>query len=329
MLVASALVAGVAVVTRPAEAAKPKKKKVPPPPEPVKPVEPPKPLVTEPPKAEPVKPAEPKPADPSTTKPGAGDKVPQKAPEKLPDPAPHKQVAKPLDPGLPRPRSTFEGFILGFDVGYGTAGGEDGPLIPVASSPGVDTSSVQYKMANDAWKQQRIDDRTHYDQGVTTSKGGGLSVALRIGYNIKGFVSLWADMSGHMSPGSGVDLAGGGTVAAMLGLHPVSWFVPEAPYDVKLYGGYGFFDILGYKEAVFQQEAKGKAWTGSALPFGVAFAYKFDRLSAFAMGLDLRFVRASYDKWIYNNDKDLASRMDDDPVKTLRFEPRLTFGWNL
>ena len=45
------------------------------------------------------------------------------------------------------------------------------------------------------------------------------------------------------------------------------------------------------------------------------------------MGLDLRFVSASYDKWVYNNDKDISSKLST-PETTFRFEPRLMFGWH-
>ena len=164
---------------------------------------------------------------------------------------------------------------------------------------------------------------------MTTAVGEGAAAALQIGYNIKGYVSLWLDLSYHGTFGSTIDTAGNGTAAAMLGLHPLRFIGPDLPVDWKLYGGYGFFDILFYHETVFQPEATGKAWTGKALPFGTQFEYKFSDDSPFALGIDLRGVSANYEKWIYNNDKDISSTPSaDKPVTTFRKEGRLTFGWH-
>ena len=135
---------------------------------------------------------------------------------------------------------------------------------------------------------------------------------------------MWADLSWHGTFGSKIDMAGNGTAAAMVGFHPLR-FVRDGqlPVDVKIYGGYGFFDILYYYEAEMQSEAKGKAWTGSSLPFGLQTEYRLT--DHFAMGLDLRLVKASYDKWIYNNDNNISSTLTT-PETTLRFEPRISFA---
>ncbi len=141
-------------------------------------------------------------------------------------------------------------------------------------------------------------------------------------------VPLWA---GGMSFGSWVGMNVGvedPRVSTLIGIHPLRFWRADLPVDVRLYSGIGAFEVLYYYETEFQTEAKGKAWTGTSLPFGLQTEYKIDRDGAFAIGVDLRLVRGSYNKWIYNNDKDIASRLDDAPVTTLRFAPRLTFGFH-
>lgn len=220
-------------------------------------------------------------------------------------------------------RSIFEGFFLNLNLGYGLAGGTDGPVIPPlqqgSTPPPAGTPDTAALKALSP---------TRYDRAVTTNRGSGVAAGIQIGYNIKGYVSIWADLGWHGTFGSTADLAGGGTASAIVGFHPLRFAKNgQLPIDVKLYGGYGFFDINYYYEAEFQIDAKGKAWTGTAIPFGLSSEYKFDKKGVFAMGLDLRFVRASYDKWIYNNDKDIASHLTT-PETTLRFEPKLMFGWH-
>ena len=232
-------------------------------------------------------------------------------------------------------RPIFEGFFLNFNVGYASSGGTAGPAIPETTPPiSVVTQIGPIPIEKYTFAQWRDVGCTKYGparcyaKGVTTDVGSGMAAALQVGYNIKGYVSLWADFSFHGHFGSKVDMAGNGTVAAMLGIHPLR-FVQDGqlPVDVRLYGGYGFFDILYYYETQFQDEATGKAWTGTSIPFGLATEYKFDKRGVFAIGADLRFVSASYSKWIFNNDKDIASTLPS-PHTTFRFEPRLVLGWH-
>lgn len=252
-------------------------------------------------------PVEPKPA-PLQEKPNVVAPVPEATPGE------GVQVVTPEKPKPKRKKAAWEGFFLNFNVGYATAGGKDGPAIP---EPNGATGLGFLRTTNP--------DR--YGQAITTNKGSGVAAAFQIGYNIKGLVSLWADLSWHGSFGSKADTAGAGTAAAMLGLHPLRLWRDDLPVDVKLYGGYGFFDILYYYETVFQPEATGKAWTGTAIPFGLSAEYRFDDEGVFTMGADLRMVQASYSKWIYNNDKDISSKVD--PAETtFRIEPRLMFGWH-
>lgn len=238
------------------------------------------------------------------------------------NPPPRKDAVPGEDDDEDKP-SMFEGFFLNLNLGYATAGGKDGPEIPALSVGGSNPPAGTPPL-----KTYASETPDRYARAVTTNKGSGLAIAIQIGYNIKGFVSLWADISGHGSFGSSLDTAGVGTGAAMLGFHPLRFVKKgQLPVDIKLYGGFGFFEIMAYQEAEFQIDAKGKAWLGTSIPFGMSTEYKFNKKGAFAMGLDLRFVSAAYDKWVYNNDKDIASKLTT-PETTFRFEPRLMFGWH-
>jgi hypothetical protein len=251
---------------------------------------------------------------------------PERAVEEAPArqaPVSYDVVPVPADvaPAVTASRASFEGFFFSLNFGYATAGGQDGPIIPMlthggAAPPPGTPDLAAYAGSGDAYK--RI---------VTTNRGEGVGAGLQFGYNIKGVVSLALDLTWHGSFGSKTDTAGNGTVAGLLGLHPLRFWRHDLPVDVKLYGGYGFFDILYYYEADIQTEAKGKAWTGTALPFGVQTEYRFDPKGVFALGLDLRAVQGAYTKWIYNYDNDITSNPAT-PVETFRKEARLTFGWH-
>jgi hypothetical protein len=306
-----------------AEAAKKKPKPVPPPP--AAPVAPPvAPMPAAPPP--PVQPAPPPPVVPAPVAPAPSPAATPEKPKSTPPPvAAQPPVAPEEKPKPKRRKATFEGFFLSLNLGYATAGGKDGPVIP---SPYDNTFPVN-GLSFAQWAQTGcvFPGRLCYAKAVTTNKGAGFAPNLQIGYNIKGFVSLWTDLSWHGSFGSKVDTAGNGTVAAMLGLHPLRFWRDDLPIDVRLYGGYGFFDVAYYYEAEMQAEAKGKAWTGTALPLGLALEYKLDEDGVFALGADLRTVEATYDRWIFNYDKDITSKLTT-PETTSRTEGRMSFGWH-
>ena len=222
-------------------------------------------------------------------------------------------------------KAAWQGFFLQFNVGYGTDGGDAGPAVPTPNQGNVTINGSSFEQ----WRTKGCLFGTSgcYNEAIRTNSGSGLAVAFQIGYNILGYASLWADFAWKGSFGSKAEMAGTGTASLMVGFHPLRFWRADTPVDVRLYGGYGFFDILYYYETVFQVEATGKAFTGTAIPFGLSSQYRIPD-SVFAIGVDLRLVRASYDKWIYNNDKDIASDLSSAPVTTLRFEPRVVFGWH-
>lgn len=256
---------------------------------------------------------------------GVGVAAPALAIE-APDVEPTKGDAVPLL--KPRVKATFEGFFVNIDLGYSGTGGEAGPLIPDMQA-GAGEVQASYGTFQ-AWKAKGclIGANACYNRAITTDRGGGLAAAIQLGYNIKGYADLALDLAWSGSFGSTADMAGIGTVSTLIGIHPLRFWRDDLPVDVRLYSGFGVFEVLYYYETEFQTEAKGKAWTGTSIPFGLQTEYKIDRDGVFALGADLRFVRGSYNKWIYNNDKDIASRIDDEPITTLRFAPRLTFGFH-
>ena len=326
---------GICAGTAPAFAAKPKKKEAAPPPATPAPVPPPagRPApLPPPPVAKPVdKPADKpvdkpvdKPAPPAPVKP-AEEAAPAK-PVVRPSAFPEEDAAPPVKKA--RRHATFEGFFLSLNVGHSNHGGEAGPLIPDPTAGSGTVTSTWGTFAQ--WRSVGclIGDRACYNRAITTARGDGVAANVQIGYNIKGYVSLWADLAWSGSFGTTADSAGIGTASAMLGVHPLRFWRDDLPVDVRLYGGYGFFESLYYYETEFQTEVKLKGWFGTSIPFGLHTELKIDRDGVFALGVDLRFVAGSYTKWVYNNDKDIASRFDANPVTNFRFVPRLSLGWH-
>ena len=220
-------------------------------------------------------------------------------------------------------RPLWQGGFIQFNIGYGLAGGEAGPAIP-------DPDNAVFNGGFAAWREKNclFGDRGCYDKAITTDAGSGLAVALQFGYNILGWASIWADVAWKGSLGSKIDMAGTAAVSLIAGFHPLRAWRADTPVDLRIYGGYGVFDLLYYHETEFQVDATGKAFTGTSIPFGISSEWRVPE-STFAIGLDLRGVRASYGRWIYNDDKDISSDLSAAPVTTLRMEGRIIFAWHL
>jgi hypothetical protein len=234
-------------------------------------------------------------------------------------PAPAGEPARPATP-------LWQGAFIALDLGYATSGGRGGPLIPDLAAGAAEVSFSYGSFAQWQAKGCLFGNMACYDRAVTTDVGAGFAADLQIGYSILGYASLWADLSWHGSFGSKTDTAGAGTVAVIAALQPLRFWRPDLPVDLRLYAGWGFFEILYYYETEFQPEAKGKAWLGSAIPFGLDLRYRVPD-SVFAAGVDLRFVQGAYDEWIWNYDDDVKSKLNA-PETTLRFEPRLVLAWH-
>jgi hypothetical protein len=211
--------------------------------------------------------------------------------------------------------SPWEGFFFTFGLGYSNTGGEAGPGIPNSTSPSGGTNL--HSVAN-------------YDELVTTDVGAGPSVLLRFGYNILGYASFWLDIAGHGSLSTDKkDLAGGGSAGVGLAVHPLAFWRRDLPVDASLYAGWSPIEILGYNENQSEYpDYKPKGWIGTNIPFGLTFEWKPNIAKGFAVGLDLRGVNTTYDKWYFSWDREELSRPDTG-IGTFRFEPRLTLAAHL
>ncbi len=198
--------------------------------------------------------------------------------------------------------------------GYAFDGGSQGTKLPNAAGSGKTIELDQLPAAD-------------YDRAVRNDKGGGLGVWLQFGYNIMGYASLFADLAWHGSFGDKIDTAGVGAGSFMLGLHPLRFWRDDLDYDLRLYGGYGVYEINYYNEDGTQPEVKGKSWTGTNFAMGASFEYRLPE-SAIAFGLDARQVMGRYDTWVYNFDDDITATADPAAEKD-RLELHLLISFHL
>lgn len=212
-----------------------------------------------------------------------------------------------------RGRAAWDGFYIQFGVGYGSVSGTAGPQIPDARSA---TTIVPLGQLNS----------TRYAGAVTTDRGAGLAASLTFGYNIQGYASLALDLAWQGNFGAKTDVDGVGVPSLTVGIHPLRFWRSDLPMDLRLYGGYGIFDIAYYFEDQMQGEAKGKSWTGTSIPLGATFTYRIPK-SVFVVGLDLRYTMASYDTWNYNYDDKIKSDLTT-PETTSRFTTKLLLAWH-
>ncbi|MCO4762876.1 MAG: hypothetical protein KC502_15280 [Myxococcales bacterium] len=255
-------------------------------------------------------PAKAAPAKPAPVKAAPAKAAPAATPAATPSAGP-VNTNKPSK-GWRTDKAAWEGFFVDFNIGYGAVAGEDGPKIPNAKSP----SRV---ILLDALPASR------YNKAINTNGGTGLAAGFTIGYNIKGYVSLAVDAAWQGSfTGGKTDMSGVGVGNVMIGLHPLRLWRDNLEFDLKLYGGYGIYDISYYYENQTQTEAKGKSWIGTSIPMGATFYYRIPG-SAFVLGADFRQTAASYEAWMYNWDKDIKSEPDP-PVETSRVTARLVLG---
>jgi len=171
--------------------------------------------------------------------------------------------------------------------------------MPVAVTPGITAAEVN----------AQLDARL--DEVVRTDAGPMMGLQLRLGYNILGYASVEAALSGA---GAGTFDGGSAHVAGQVRLHPVQFFIPhqDRDWDVSTFVGAGY-SLAGYKPQ-FDPELHGggsgavelnrdaafdgKGWEGIHVGFGVGFDYQFGDLAS--VGLDLKFLRPLYSMWIAN-----------------------------
>ncbi len=224
-------------------------------------------------------------------------------------------VAAAVAPGTAHAKARWAGPFLILGPGYSTKSGEVGVPIPDTSG-GTGAATKLSSLSKDK-----------YDAAVRTDKGNGVGLDLQLGYNLLGFASIWADLAWHGSFGSTLETAGTGSGALMLGFHPLRFIGDDLSIDVRVFGGYGLYEINHYNEDGTQAAAKGKAWTGNNITLGGSFEYRLTD-SAISFGLDVRQVFGRYNTWVYNFDNDIRSQVSQSVHKD-RFEAHATIGFHL
>lgn len=218
-------------------------------------------------------------------------------------------------PSTAHAKARWAGPFLILGPGYSTKSGEMGVPIPDTTG-GTGTATKLSSLPKEK-----------YDAAVRTDKGNGVGLDLQLGYNILGFASIWADLAWHGSFGSSLETAGTGSGALMVGLHPLRLIGDDLSIDVRVFGGYGLYEINHYNEDGTQAAVKGKAWTGNNITLGGSFEYRLTD-SAISFGVDVRQVFGRYNTWVYNFDNDIRSQIDESVHKD-RFEAHATIGFHL
>ncbi len=167
---------------------------------------------------------------------------------------------------------------------------------------------------------------------VRTDTGSGFAAGLKLGYNVMGYASLEGGVLAHGNKKSvGDTWEGVGHAAALLRLYPLQFTalfgrlatrkLPSQPqgapwtetmfkrkYDVNLYFGYGFFNMAGYH----YNPDDGAGWEGTDLEFGLGADYKVVR--TVSLGVDLKFIRSSYDKFMCKWDPERKAYPEGTPT---------------
>jgi hypothetical protein len=136
-----------------------------------------------------------------------------------------------------------------------------------------------------------------YNQETSrTDYGGGLGALLKIGYNILGYVSVEAAVSGHGSTSAD---EGNAYVALQLRYHFVQHIVPlqERDWDANVFGGIGYV-IGGYDPKLANEDKKG--WEGYHGTVGAAFNWAVHR--NVSLGAEARVLIPRYTSWLVNFD---------------------------
>ena len=217
----------------------------------------------------------------------------------------------------PQHAARWAGPFLLLGPGYSTASGAAGVAGVAELTGGSDATPKLGSM-----KPEK------YAEGVRTDRGNGIGMTMQLGYNIMGYASVWADLGWHGSFGGGVNTAGTGAGALMVGVHPLRMWRDDLDIDLRVYGGYGVYEINHYNETGFQDVAKGKAWTGSNATVGASFEYRLTE-SAISFGLDVREVLGSYNTWVYNFSNDVKAVADPAQARKNRMEASVTIGFHL
>ena len=224
-------------------------------------------------------------------------------------------VAAVAVPSTAHAKARWQGPFLILGPGYSTKSGAVG--VPIPDTSGGTGAATKLSSLS----------KEKYNAAVRSDKGNGIGLDLQLGYNILGLASIWADLAWHGSFGSSLETAGTGGGALMVGFHPLRLISSDLAMDLRVFGGYGLYEISHYNEDGTQAAVKGKAWTGNNITLGGSFEYRLTD-SAISFGLDVRQVFGRYNTWVYNFDNDIRSYTSE-AVKKDRFEAHATIGFHL
>ena len=207
-------------------------------------------------------------------------------------------------------------FTLG--IGGATVSGERGVLL---KSPSQADDNEGYIRGLRAIRTNATD---NYSERVRSDFGSGFGFQLRLGYTIKGYVSLEAAFSGHGNPGA--QSSGIGHVSFQARYHFVNHITPfdKRAWDVDAFLGVGY-SVGGYHpDPAVDDDAK--AWRGWNITTGFAFRYQVGK--RVSLGVDAKFVLPQFTTWVANWSKDHITDPEATP-STVVFIPTFEIVFHL
>ena len=172
-----------------------------------------------------------------------------------------------------------------------------------------------------------ITEAEYLNEALRTEFGQGIAPTLRLGWNIKGYVSPELALFAH---GNTSGTEGAALPSLRVRLHPAEFFIhhDKRDWDASLFAG-GGMAIGGYAHPeAFKatDDDDGKGWSGWNFSFGASFNYAVAEV--FSLGLDLNFIKAGYVTWIVSWNDNLQSLTTETP-STWVVSPTLQMTFHL
>lgn len=221
-----------------------------------------------------------------------------------------------------------EGFYFSLGLGGGIVSGDRDVALSVPKACPSSVTSERFlwsEKGSNYIKCVSSPSADSHAESVRTDFGSGMGFQLRIGYNIRGFVSLEGFLSGNGDPGPG-ESAGIGHTGFQLRYHPVNHSIPveDRLWDADVMLGVGYA-VGGFSpDPDIQLSDDEKAWDGMAITTGVAFNYQV--APRVDLGLDFKFVFPRFSSFIANWDKNYVEEPEEIPF-TMIFLPTLQINF--
>ena len=229
-----------------------------------------------------------------------------------------------------------DGMYLSLGIGYASVSGTRGQDITFDDRTGCAPAGSKFLWLEEpnqcftAGLRARlvgksVDDYLH--EVVRTEFGQGIGTQLRLGWNIKGYVSPELALLAH---GSTAGNEGAALPSLRARIHPAEFFIPhdKRDWDASVFLG-GGLAIGGYAHPEDYKAAEnddGKGWTGWNFSFGASFNYALAEV--FSLGLDLNAVQVGYVTWIVSWDDNVHSLTKKTP-STWVISPTLQMTFHL